>query len=189
MAKSKGWKPGQAIRSDADFAAAVAVMHSQPAPGPQRPDYKSQRKPLPGHPGVFVEVRETEPYEYTGEGWGDPRMVFETVVVEDGHSRVERDALRALRQQGQKVGMLVGDIVTVAGSTRRGVPPDYDGSNPLLCNAKTRTGRPCRAVALPNGRCKWHGGMCTGPKTPEGKAKCMANLPWAKKRKNATATQ
>jgi len=185
IAKSKGWKPGQAIHSDADFAAAVAVMHSKPASGSQRPDYKSKRKPLPGHPGVFVEVRETQPDEYTGEGWNEPRMVFDTVVVEDGHKPVEREALRARRQQGHKVGWLVGDIVEVPDSTRRGVPADYDGDNPLLCNAKTRTGKPCRAVALPNGRCKWHGGMCTGPKTPEGKAKCMANLPWAKKRQSA----
>jgi hypothetical protein len=38
------------------------------------------------------------------------------------------------------------------------------------CGAHARsTGLPCRAKALPNGRCKLHGGMSTGPKTLEGR--------------------
>lgn len=63
-----------------------------------------------------------------------------------------------------------------ATATRRGVPADYAGDDPALCNARTKTGRPCRAVALAHGRCKWHGGLSTGPKTPEGKAKVTLNL-------------
>ena len=30
-----------------------------------------------------------------------------------------------------------------------------------------RTGKPCRGAAMPNGRCKLHGGKSTGPRTPE----------------------
>ena len=38
------------------------------------------------------------------------------------------------------------------------------------CDAYARsTGKPCQAKALPNGRCKNHGGLSTGPKTPEGR--------------------
>lgn len=38
------------------------------------------------------------------------------------------------------------------------------------CGAYARsTGSPCKAQALPNGRCKNHGGMSTGPKSPEGR--------------------
>jgi hypothetical protein len=38
------------------------------------------------------------------------------------------------------------------------------------CGAHARsTGKPCRAKALANGRCKNHGGMSTGPKTTEGR--------------------
>ena len=45
------------------------------------------------------------------------------------------------------------------------------------CGAYARsTGNPCKAKALANGRCKNHGGLSTGPKTPEGKAKALANL-------------
>ncbi len=39
----------------------------------------------------------------------------------------------------------------------------------INCGAYARTtGNPCQAKALTNGRCKNHGGMSTGPKTPEG---------------------
>ena len=39
-----------------------------------------------------------------------------------------------------------------------------------FCGAHARsTGRPCLAKALRNGRCRNHGGLATGPKTPEGK--------------------
>src|SRR5947207_14857788 len=37
------------------------------------------------------------------------------------------------------------------------------------CGARSkRTGNPCRAAAMPNGRCRVHGGKSTGPRTPEG---------------------
>lgn len=35
-----------------------------------------------------------------------------------------------------------------------------------------RTGQPCRGAAMPNGRCRMHGGTSTGARTPEGKARC-----------------
>ena len=38
------------------------------------------------------------------------------------------------------------------------------------CGAHARTtGAPCKAKALPSGRCKLHGGMSTGPKTLKGR--------------------
>jgi hypothetical protein len=38
------------------------------------------------------------------------------------------------------------------------------------CGAYARTtGNPCQAKAMTNGRCKNHGGMSTGPKTPAGR--------------------
>jgi hypothetical protein len=40
-----------------------------------------------------------------------------------------------------------------------------------------RLNRPCQAKALlPSGRCKHHGGLSTGPKSPEGRARARANL-------------
>ncbi len=49
--------------------------------------------------------------------------------------------------------------------------------NPNLaarCGARARSGNPCRAPAMANGRCRTHGGKCTGPRTPEGKARSIA---------------
>jgi hypothetical protein len=40
--------------------------------------------------------------------------------------------------------------------------------NARRCGAKTRRGVPCRGPAMPNGRCRMHGGPSTGPRTPEG---------------------
>ncbi len=37
------------------------------------------------------------------------------------------------------------------------------------CGARCkRTGKPCAAAAMPNGRCRLHGGKSTGPRTVEG---------------------
>lgn len=55
-------------------------------------------------------------------------------------------------------------------------PELYKGDNIALCNALTQHGHYCRGLALPNGRCKWHGGLSTGPRTAEGKAKVTNNL-------------
>ena len=37
------------------------------------------------------------------------------------------------------------------------------------CGALTRNRTRCQSPAMPNGRCRMHGGMSTGPRTPEGK--------------------
>ena len=36
------------------------------------------------------------------------------------------------------------------------------------CGAQTRFGYLCSQPAMPNGRCRMHGGKSTGPRTPEG---------------------
>src|SRR5580700_674775 len=46
------------------------------------------------------------------------------------------------------------------------VPGDL--SNAERCGAKTRRGTVCQCPAMPNGRCRLHGGLSTGPKTAEG---------------------
>lgn len=45
---------------------------------------------------------------------------------------------------------------------------------PRVCGARTRAGHPCRGPAMPNGRCRMHGGPSTGPRTPEGLARLRA---------------
>ncbi len=46
----------------------------------------------------------------------------------------------------------------------------------ITCGAKTRKGTPCQAKALANGRCRNQGGLSTGPRTPEGRARSLAAL-------------
>ena len=46
-----------------------------------------------------------------------------------------------------------------------------------LCLATTRAGTPCIALGSGAGlRCRLHGGASTGARTPEGKARALANL-------------
>jgi hypothetical protein len=42
------------------------------------------------------------------------------------------------------------------------------------CGARTRKGTPCQRRTYPNGRCRNHGGLCTGPKTAAGKERIAA---------------
>ncbi|WP_297926384.1 HGGxSTG domain-containing protein [Metallibacterium sp.] len=129
-----------------------------------------------------LELREVEPDDWSGCSNELPRLRFGRVVAEDGYTHEVRQHLHDLRARGVAVGLLLGDVLpNPEGSTKRGVPADYDGSDPRLCNARTKSGKPCRALKLKGGRCKWHGGLSTGPRTPEGKVSCARNLPQARK--------
>jgi len=37
------------------------------------------------------------------------------------------------------------------------------------CGARNRSGSPCARPCKPNGRCRLHGGLSTGARTPEGR--------------------
>jgi hypothetical protein len=65
-----------------------------------------------------------------------------------------KDEPHPIRSNGLKNGNSSGDLATV----RR-------------CGARTRSGGCCRQPAMPNGRCRMHGGKSTGPRTPEGLAR------------------
>lgn len=46
----------------------------------------------------------------------------------------------------------------------------------MTCGAKTQAGTPCKLTTLyDSGRCKWHGGLSTGPKTEAGKEQSRIN--------------
>lgn len=51
--------------------------------------------------------------------------------------------------------------------------PDWRVTLPLAqscprCGARTRAGTLCKSPAMKNGRCRFHGGASTGPRTAEG---------------------
>ena len=75
------------------------------------------------------------------------------------------------KAQGEGVGLQ---------DKQRGNPmhrlPHWSTTLPLAqscprCEAKTRDGNSCRSPAMPNGRCRMHGGASTGPRTAEGLAR------------------
>lgn len=48
-------------------------------------------------------------------------------------------------------------------------PVPAEGPDGRRCGARRKSdGQPCQAWAMPNGRCRLHGGKSTGPRTPEG---------------------
>lgn len=60
------------------------------------------------------------------------------------------------------------------------------------CGARTRAGTPCQSrVLYRSGRCKNHGGLSTGPKSAEGKARVARNgtMPKRRKAKSMAATE
>jgi hypothetical protein len=59
------------------------------------------------------------------------------------------------------------------GPLRNGNPRGDPNAAPR-CGARTRAGCACRAPAMANGRCRMHGGKCTGPRTSEGMARMIA---------------
>lgn len=46
--------------------------------------------------------------------------------------------------------------------------PSGDFSKAPRCGARNRRGNDCQCPAMANGRCRLHGGLSTGAKTPEG---------------------
>jgi hypothetical protein len=46
--------------------------------------------------------------------------------------------------------------------------PSGDYAKAPRCGARNRRGTACQCSAMKNGRCRLHGGLSTGPKTPEG---------------------
>jgi len=68
----------------------------------------------------------------------------------------------------------------------RPFPDDLRG---IQCGAMTRAGTPCKRKDIhANGRCKFHGGMSTGARTEEGKARqCEGYRRWLKEKLRANA--
>lgn len=54
----------------------------------------------------------------------------------------------------------------------------FRSADRVVCGARRRRdGQPCTALSVPGRRrCKWHGGMSTGPRSRKGKAKCEGVL-------------
>lgn len=64
-------------------------------------------------------------------------------------------------------------------------PPLPDDLRGLACGAKTRAGTPCKRKDIyANGRCKFHGGLSTGPTSAEGLARAALNGKMPKRKRS-----
>lgn len=97
------------------------------------------------------------------------------IYHEKRKGRIDGVAPRRFREAFEALGIKVpgwrqGPVIVPAGGG--GFCQPLKGST---CGATTRKGTPCQCKALKRGgRCKFHGGMSTGPRTPEGKARIAA---------------
>ena len=67
--------------------------------------------------------------------------------------------------------------------------PSGDYLKSPRCGARTRAGCCCRQPAMANGRCRMHGGLSTGPRTPEGLARCRTRAHLALRSRAAHAAR
>lgn len=86
-------------------------------------------------------------------------------------SEYRRIAIATLREQFGIPHIEAVRIISAENRRARATPLPGE-----ICGAKTRRGTPCRCKAGPSGRCKFHGGRSTGPKSRTGKKKVAKNL-------------
>lgn len=72
-------------------------------------------------------------------------------------------------------------FIESGGASRNPRPPRYppfpEELRGLACGARNRRGDPCKRIDMMlNGRCKFHGGMSTGPRSAAGRTQALANL-------------
>lgn len=95
--------------------------------------------------------------------------VLDGVIGRDGKPLRLRDFERAIKGQSRLWSEDKTGTYRMTDKPRRKDLP--------RCGARRKyDGKPCQAKALPNGRCKYHGGLSTGPKTPEGRQRTLEGL-------------
>lgn len=79
---------------------------------------------------------------------------------------------------GARTGAYESGQFTALQKAGRPDMPAWQATRRVTCGAKRhRDGQPCQAKSEPGKRrCRFHGGRSTGPRTPEGKARALANL-------------
>lgn len=103
---------------------------------------------------------------------------------EYAHARVTTDPERSAR--AQDFGGQSGISTPIAGARARAyesgsrtpLPQAPAAAQRVACGARRhRDGKPCQSKSEPGKkRCRFHGGRSTGPRSPEGRARALANL-------------
>lgn len=77
----------------------------------------------------------------------------------------------AMRRQAQRQKALLAAGTPRFALAQSGLFDDLSGFAVLRCGAQTRSGTLCKRKDIYScGRCRLHGGLSTGPKTPAGKS-------------------
>lgn len=114
--------------------------------------------------GEAVEFRRTNTRGRAGASWGDsgdplPVHVTGQAETSNGGSGMHNFATRFARARARHRELASQDIETRKAFRSR-------------CGARTRAGEPCKApVVAGKRRCRMHGGLSTGAKTKEGRAR------------------
>jgi hypothetical protein len=82
--------------------------------------------------------------------------------------RRRREAEEQARKQGESGSPKLHAVPGQRRGHLKNGNPAGDYMAAPRCGAHTRSGACCRQPAMPNGRCRFHGGLSTGPRTAEG---------------------
>lgn len=92
-------------------------------------------------------------------------------MQKEAEAMLARHKTNAVKPNGNGNGTHLAAPGQRRGTLRHGNPSGDFLSAPR-CGAKCRAGHACRQPAMPNGRCRLHGGKSTGARTADGLAKC-----------------
>lgn len=95
----------------------------------------------------------------------------------DPQVELRRRYVAACTSRHKQISALVAAGMSEPAASMRVSPIDFEPFADLRCGARSkRTGKPCPQKGLySSGRCKWHGGLSSGPITEEGKRRSAAN--------------
>lgn len=97
---------------------------------------------------------------------------FQMTMVLDPQRELREEYKHALRKHARVRAELQAQGMSHFEAFEAAPQIDWHRFSGLRCGARTKTnGEPCKLTSIyPNGRCKYHGGCSTGPRTAEGKA-------------------
>lgn len=142
---------------------------------------------MPGEAALEV-IREHQADQPAGTVSATNSAVIDAIVLE--WAELTGRPIPQAETPDEPHGISAGDTGARAdASVRQHVLPAWSGeyleriarreaSARVICGARRhRDGQPCQAKSEPGKRrCRFHGGRSTGPRTPEGKARALANL-------------
>lgn len=121
-------------------------------------------------------VAEKKEYDTRGTTWADAALAVRAAWAREYHAEPP-----LLSESKSEFDYYKWTCRTVNGAllgyyyyARRDVV--LEDKEPITCGARTRRGTPCKQQGLyQSGRCNLHGGLSTGPRTAEGRAKSALN--------------